>query len=166
MEYADSSVTDVAISGLNNMMLGEKALKVQKASIGITQVAGELSVNAMSMLAGTTPSDNDAGRVLQLLNMVTADELMDNDDYEGLSLLLLCIITLWVANVMNQKFVMMYKRSARSLARSSPSRFLGRSVAADSQPAWARSSSSSRTMKLPTRLFGLWPGGSSLTGLW
>ncbi|KAK4674137.1 hypothetical protein QC763_117810 [Podospora pseudopauciseta] len=82
LEYADSSVTDVAISGLNNMMLGEKALKVQKASIGITQVAGELSVNAMSMLAGTTPSDNDAGRVLQLLNMVTADELMDNDDYE------------------------------------------------------------------------------------
>ncbi|KAL2126822.1 hypothetical protein VTI74DRAFT_181 [Chaetomium olivicolor] len=82
LEYADSSVTNVAIQGLNNMMLGERALKVQKASIGITQVAGEMGVNAMSMLAGTTSTDASASRVLQLLNMVTADELMDNDDYE------------------------------------------------------------------------------------
>ena len=66
------------------MVLGDKALKVQKASYGIQQVAGELSVNAMSMLAGTTSLDGDVSRVVQLLNMVTADELMDNDDYEGL----------------------------------------------------------------------------------
>lgn len=65
------------------MMLGQRALKVQKASIGITQVSGEMGVNAMSMLAGTTSTDAGAGRVLQLLNMVTPDELMDNDDYEG-----------------------------------------------------------------------------------
>ncbi|KAL2263698.1 hypothetical protein VTK26DRAFT_5554 [Humicola hyalothermophila] len=82
LEYADASVTNVAIQGLNNMMLGERALKVQKASIGITQVAGEMGVNAMSMLAGTTSTDAGSSRVLQLLNMVTADELMDNDDYE------------------------------------------------------------------------------------
>ena len=66
------------------MMLGERALKVQKASIGITQVSGEMGVNAMSMLAGTTSADAGAGRVLQLLNMVTPEELMDNDDYEGI----------------------------------------------------------------------------------
>lgn len=65
------------------MMLGERALKVQKASIGITQVSGEMGVNAMSMLAGTTSADTGGSRVLQLLNMVTPDELMDNDDYEG-----------------------------------------------------------------------------------
>lgn len=65
------------------MMLGQRALKVQKASIGITQVSGEMGVNAMSMLAGTTSTDAGAGRVLQLLNMVTPDELMDNDDYAG-----------------------------------------------------------------------------------
>ncbi|KAK4127067.1 hypothetical protein N657DRAFT_640985 [Parathielavia appendiculata] len=82
LEYADPSVTNVAIQGLNNMMLGERALKVQKASIGITQVSGELSVNAMSMLAGTTSSDTEGSRVVQLLNMVTPEELMDNDDYE------------------------------------------------------------------------------------
>jgi splicing factor U2AF subunit len=67
------------------MELGEKRLVVRKASIGVTQVAGEMSVNAMSMLAGTTSTDTDVSRVLQLLNMVTPDELMDNEDYEGLS---------------------------------------------------------------------------------
>ncbi|KAK4240343.1 hypothetical protein C8A03DRAFT_31569 [Achaetomium macrosporum] len=82
LEYADPSVTNVAIQGLNNMMLGERALKVQKASIGITQVAGEMGVNAMSMLAGTTSTDTTVTRVLQLLNMVTPEELIDNDDYE------------------------------------------------------------------------------------
>lgn len=66
------------------MTLGDKALKVMKASIGITQVAGEMGVNAMSMLAGTTSTEADSSRVLQLLNMVTADELMDNADYEGM----------------------------------------------------------------------------------
>ena len=42
-----------------------------------------MSVNAMSMLAGTTSADLEEGRVLQLLNMVTAEELIDNEDYEG-----------------------------------------------------------------------------------
>ena len=66
------------------MKIGDKELKVRKASIGITQVAGvEMGVNAMSMLAGTTSTDSEETRVLQLLNMVTPDELMDNDDYDG-----------------------------------------------------------------------------------
>jgi splicing factor U2AF subunit len=65
------------------MEIGEKRLVVRKASIGVTQVAGEMSVNAMSMLAGTTSTDPDISRVLQLLNMVTPEELLDNDDYEG-----------------------------------------------------------------------------------
>ena len=84
LEYADAAATEIAINGLNNMKLGDHSLKVQKASIGITQVAGvEMGVNAMSMLAGTTSTDSELSRVLQLLNMVTPDELMDNDDYEG-----------------------------------------------------------------------------------
>lgn len=67
------------------MELGDKKLKVQKASIGISQVAGvEMGVNAMAMLAGTTSTDSEVTRVLQLLNMVTPEELMDNDDYEGM----------------------------------------------------------------------------------
>ena len=66
------------------MGIGDKSLKVRKASIGITQVSGiEMGVNAMSMLAGTTATNPDESRVLQLLNMVTAEELMDQDDFEG-----------------------------------------------------------------------------------
>jgi splicing factor U2AF subunit len=67
------------------MELGDKHLKVQRASIGVTQASGlEMGVNAMSMLAGTTSTDLEEGRVLQLLNMVTAEELIDNQEYEGL----------------------------------------------------------------------------------
>ncbi len=66
------------------MELGDKQLKVQRASIGVTQASGlEMGVNAMAMLAGTTSQDMEEGRVLQLLNMVTPEELIDNEDYEG-----------------------------------------------------------------------------------
>lgn len=83
-EYVDPSATDIAVEGLNGMELGDKHLKVLRASIGHTQVSGlEMGVNAMSMLAGTTSQGLDEGRVLQLLNMVTPEELIDNEDYEG-----------------------------------------------------------------------------------
>lgn len=64
------------------MELGEQNLKVQLASIGATQIGGgEMGVSAMSLLAGTTSDSLEQGRVLQLLNMVTAEELMDNEEY-------------------------------------------------------------------------------------
>ena len=70
------------------MELGDKFLRVQRASIGVTQASGlEMGVNAMTMLAGTTSNDVEEGRVLQLLNMVTPEELIDNEDYEGESML-------------------------------------------------------------------------------
>jgi len=69
------------------MELGDASLKVQRASIGFTQASGlEMGVNAMSMFAGTTSNDLEESRVLQLLNMVTPEELIDNDEYEGISL--------------------------------------------------------------------------------
>jgi len=74
------------VQGLNGMELGDDHLVVQRASIGSQQASGmEMGVNAMSMLAGTTSTDLEQGRVLQLLNMVTPEELMDNDEYEGTS---------------------------------------------------------------------------------
>ena len=84
-EYAEPSVTDQAIDGLNGMELGDKNLKVQRASIGAAQSAGpgEMGVNAMSILAGTTSTDLEKSRVVVLMNMVTAEELMDNAEYEG-----------------------------------------------------------------------------------
>jgi splicing factor U2AF subunit len=85
-EYADpTQATDIAVEGLNGMELGDKHLKVHRASVGNTQASGlEMGVNAMSMLAGTTSQGLDEGRVLQLLNMVTPEELIDNEDYEGM----------------------------------------------------------------------------------
>lgn len=65
------------------MELGESHLKVQRASIGTQQASGlEMGVNAMSMLASTAVSDENHGRVLQLLNMVTAEELLDPEEYD------------------------------------------------------------------------------------
>ena len=70
------------------MELGDKSIKVSRASIGSVQVAGlDMGVNAMSMFAKTTSQDLETGRVLQLLNMVTPEELLDDEDYEGQSFL-------------------------------------------------------------------------------
>ena len=83
-EYIDPSSTEVALEGLNGMELGEQLLKVNRASIGIQQASGvEMGVNAMSMLAGTSSDSPDQGRVLQLLNMTTAEELMKEGEYDG-----------------------------------------------------------------------------------
>jgi splicing factor U2AF subunit len=80
----DPAATDIAVEGLNNMELGDSTLKVQRASIGMKQAAGvEMGVNAMAMMAGTTSADLEASRVVQLLNMVTPEELMDSEEYEG-----------------------------------------------------------------------------------
>lgn len=66
------------------MDIGENKLKTNLASIGFKQASGmEMGVNAMSMFAGTQSTDLEEGRVVQLLNMITAEELIDNDEYEG-----------------------------------------------------------------------------------
>ena len=67
------------------MDIGGKKIKVSKASIGPTQVANfDVGITAISGLASQTANDVEGSRVLQLLNMVTAEELLDNDDYEGM----------------------------------------------------------------------------------
>lgn len=79
-----------ALETLNGMNVGgDKPLKAVKASIGPTQVANfDVGITAISGLASQTSTEAEASRVLQLLNMVTAEELMDNEDYEGMSKLL------------------------------------------------------------------------------
>jgi len=84
-EYLDPATTEIAVEGLNGMELGDSLLKVQRASIGVKQsAAAEMGINAMAMMAGTTSSEMEGGRVLQLLNMVTAEELMDGEEYDGM----------------------------------------------------------------------------------
>lgn len=65
------------------MDVGGKKLKVTKASIGPTQVANfDVGITAISGLASQTSNDIERSSVIQLLNMVTPEELLDNDDYE------------------------------------------------------------------------------------
>jgi splicing factor U2AF 65 kDa subunit len=66
------------------MEIGGKKVKVSKASIGPTQVANfDVGIAAISGLASQVSEAPEQSRVLQLLNMVTPEELMDNDEYEG-----------------------------------------------------------------------------------
>jgi len=103
-EYLDESVTDRACAGLNGMKLGDKQLLVQRASIGAkpqtlpvlpmstviptgpltpTNILN-LSIPAVTLL-NTLPQLNISinTRVLLLLNMVSVDELRDEDEYAG-----------------------------------------------------------------------------------
>ena len=73
-----------ALETLNGMDVGGRKLKVTKASIGPTQVANfDVGITAISGLASQAAGEIETSKVVQLLNMVTAEELMDNDDYEG-----------------------------------------------------------------------------------
>jgi splicing factor U2AF subunit len=85
MEYRDTAHTQIAIDALNGMELGSAPLKIFRASVGIQQVGGEMSVNAMSMMAGTKSTEVDAGRVICLMNMITPAELMDAEEADGKS---------------------------------------------------------------------------------
>ncbi|CAG0890736.1 unnamed protein product [Darwinula stevensoni] len=72
--YADVSITDHAIAGLNGMQLGEKKLIVQRASVG-----------AKNQMSGQPPVQIQVpGLVLCLMNMVTPDELKDEEEYEDI----------------------------------------------------------------------------------
>ena len=85
-EYRDAAgATDIAVESLHGMELADSHLKVQRASIGIQQVSSEMSVNAMSLIAGTKSTDADVGRVLCLMNMITPEELMDAEEADGKS---------------------------------------------------------------------------------
>ncbi|XP_055841530.1 splicing factor U2AF 50 kDa subunit [Episyrphus balteatus] len=86
-EYVDYSITDQAIAGLNGMQLGDKKLIVQRASVGAknSQMGGtvapvQIQVPGMSMVGTSGPPTE----VLCLLNMVTPDELRDEDEYEDI----------------------------------------------------------------------------------
>lgn len=82
-EYADVTVTDQACAGLNGMQLGDKKLIVQRASVGAKgaqQAPAQLQVPGMMAGQGSGP----ATEVLCLMNMITAEELEDEDEYEDI----------------------------------------------------------------------------------
>jgi len=86
-EYADPSITDSAIAGLNGMQLGEKKLVVQLASVG----AKGQSYNASAPVAIQVPGmgimsqgSGPATDVLCLMNMVVPEELKEDEEYEDI----------------------------------------------------------------------------------
>ena len=83
MEYKNPEHTQVAIDALSGMDLGSMPLKIARACLGIQQVGGEMSVNAMSLIAGTKSAETGAGRVLCLMNMITPAELLDPEEADG-----------------------------------------------------------------------------------
>ena len=90
-EYVDASVTDVACQSLNGMEVGERTLVVQRASIGAK--AGQPGMPDLPfgafpeipkpILPAGDVSQNLA-RILLMLNMVTPDDLVDDNEYGDL----------------------------------------------------------------------------------
>lgn len=76
---------DAVIEGLNSIELGDGNLKVERATVGVQQQIGfDGGVGAISMLAGSNAAENhEKSRVLCLMNMITQDELINDDEYEG-----------------------------------------------------------------------------------
>ncbi|KAM7347760.1 splicing factor U2AF 50 kDa subunit-like [Cochliomyia hominivorax] len=85
-EYVDLSITDQAIAGLNGMQLGDKKLIVQRASVGAKNAQNNAAIAApVTIQVPGLPAVIATGpptEVLCLLNMVTAEELRDEEEYE------------------------------------------------------------------------------------
>lgn len=79
---------DAVIEGLNDIPLGDGHLKVSRATVGLQQTAGlDGGVGAISILAGASAADNhEHSRVVCLMNMVTSDELLNDDEYLGMTI--------------------------------------------------------------------------------
>ncbi|CCA72072.1 related to pre-mRNA splicing factor U2AF large chain [Serendipita indica DSM 11827] len=84
VEYADPAVTDIATESLNGMDLGDKKLVVQRASVG-AKGGVPIPPEAMDIPAPIVAVDLNKeanGRVVLMLNMVVAEDLMDDVEYE------------------------------------------------------------------------------------
>jgi len=85
-EYLDNTITDQAIAGLNGMQLGDKKLIVQRASVGAKNVVGMNMLPASVQIPGMQGMSGPGmpTEVLCLLNMVTEEELRDEEEYEDI----------------------------------------------------------------------------------
>lgn len=94
-EYVDTALTDLACQGLNGMELGDRNLVVQRASVGSEKKAAAITAtgaNVGALGTGGVPSavqkfageGGDAGEptsCMVMLNMVTPEELQDDEEY-------------------------------------------------------------------------------------
>ncbi|EKM81875.1 hypothetical protein AGABI1DRAFT_70425 [Agaricus bisporus var. burnettii JB137-S8] len=92
-EYVDQAVTDVAIQSLNGMELGDRYLVVQRASVGAKPGTPGMIPNLPYdqfpeiprpiMPAGKDQTSSES-RILLMLNMVTPEDLHEDDEYGDL----------------------------------------------------------------------------------
>ena len=90
-EFADAHATnEIAVAALDGMEVAQEKLNVRLACTGAIQAetpgttgVSSMGVSHMAMLAASSSADLEQGRVVQLLNMVTPEELMDPDEYQG-----------------------------------------------------------------------------------
>ncbi|KAK6155807.1 hypothetical protein DH2020_010055 [Rehmannia glutinosa] len=89
--YQDLSVTDIACAALNGIKMGDKTLTVRRANQGTTQPKPEqesVLLHAQQQIAlqrlMLAPSVTPATKVVCLTQVVTPDELKDDDDYEDI----------------------------------------------------------------------------------
>ncbi|KZT34246.1 hypothetical protein SISSUDRAFT_1036454 [Sistotremastrum suecicum HHB10207 ss-3] len=91
-EYVDPSVTDTACQNLNGMELGDRYLVVQRASIGakpgMPGVMNNLPYDQFPeiprpIMPAGPPSESEA-RILLMLNMVSLDDLADDQEYKDI----------------------------------------------------------------------------------
>ncbi|KAJ1566812.1 hypothetical protein HK405_008320 [Cladochytrium tenue] len=87
-EYRNPVITDIACQGLNGMELDSKKLIVQRASIGANKPVAPAMTFAPSLLATTFLESGGGGtdptNVVMLLNMVTGEELGDDEEYNDI----------------------------------------------------------------------------------
>ncbi|XP_055330845.1 splicing factor U2AF 50 kDa subunit-like [Paramacrobiotus metropolitanus] len=85
-EYADTNITDTAVAGLNGMQLGDRTLVVQRASLGAKHSAVNPAQQVQVQVPGLDLSQGGitATEVLVLINMITPEELMDEEEYENI----------------------------------------------------------------------------------
>jgi len=103
-EYEDVKVTDRAIRGLNNLEMGDKKLKVQKATVNTKSfsIVQQLKSNPIQMNTNEPGKSNFSdqtptmmlceqidvplyatlpSRVIQIINVITAEDVMDDLEY-------------------------------------------------------------------------------------
>jgi splicing factor U2AF subunit len=149
------------------MEIGGKKLRVVKACIGPTQMANfDVGIAAISGLASQTNNAAEQSRVLQLLNMVTPEELLDNDEYEGKLFLFSHPVVAESILIKRQKFPMMFGKNARNSVTSSRSKSHGLLAEAGNRPESERSSLSTMNRTPQRKHSRPWLAGSSQTGLW
>ncbi|KAI9101205.1 splicing factor U2AF 65 kDa subunit-like protein [Phlyctochytrium arcticum] len=83
-EYLDAAITDIACEGLHGMELGDKKLIVQRASVGATKAGMPMMAPLLPGTLLTSGGPMEATTVLLLLNMITKEELTNDEDYQDI----------------------------------------------------------------------------------